>query len=257
LQGDDRLVRSDLPVPVYHANSETDIDILFGTAGRQADTPTFRYYEIAGAGHLTVHKDIELIPGGVLGPNPILLEDLCLNEINSTADGPVFFSYVMNALWENMEQQVRRGQVPPAGVMMDVDEMTGDVERDENGNGLGGVRLPSMEVPVATYTPGNVADPTLPPLLVSIGNLACRLSSSVTPFDSETLNELYPNQGSYVSQVALAANDLMSQGLLLAKDRQKIISSAVASGIGCGIGFELAFVLPALMWLKQRKGRSR
>jgi hypothetical protein len=212
---------------------------------------------VAGAGHLSVHVGIELIPGGVLGPDPILLEDLCLNQINSTADGPVFFSYVMNALWESMEQQVRLGRAPPAGVQMEVDEATGVVQRDEFGNGLGGVRLPSMEVPTATYTPGNVADPTLPGLLVFIGNLACRLSSSATPFDQETIDELYPNHGTYVSQVAKAANDLAAQGLLLAKDRKKIVIAAAHSSIACGLGFEVGLLLPALMWLNQRRRRSR
>ena len=222
LQYPDNLVRTDLPVPVYHANTELDIDILFGTFGRQADTPTFRYYEIAGGGHVTVHKDVELIPAGVLGPNPIFLEDLCLNPINSTADGPVFVSYVFNALWERMMEQSVQGTSPPAGVLMDVDEETGVVQKDAFGNGLGGVRLPSMDLPTATYTSGNVADPALPPLLQFIGNLACRLSGSVTPFDELTLNMLYPEDGVYESQVNHAVKSLKSQGLLLQSDAVKI-----------------------------------
>ena len=246
LQYPDNLVSTDLPVPVVHANSETDIEILFGTVGRQADTSTFRYYEVAGAGHLIVHKGIEVVPG-------LSLEDLCQFEINSTADGPVFFSYVLNALWESLEQQVQRGIAPPPGVQMDV--VDGVVQRDEFDNGLGGVRPVSLEVPVATYVPGNVADPSLPPFLQGIANLACRLASSVLPFDQATLDELYPNGGAYISQVAHAANDQRSEGFLLSKDRQKIINAAVMSGVGCGIGFELAFLLPPLMWLRQRRKR--
>lgn len=257
LVGDDRLVRSDLPVPVYHVNSETDLDVLFGIAGRQPDTPTFRYYEVAGAGHLTVHEDVELVPAGLLGPDPIFLEDLCQFEINSTADGPVFLSYVFNALWEAMEDQVRHGRVPPDGVLMDWDPVLAEVRRDAFGNGLGGVRLPAMEVPVATYVPGNQADPSLPALLRSIGNLACRLSSSVVPFDEQTLDELYPNHGSYVSQVARAANGLRRQGLLLPKDALQIQRAAARSGIGCGIGFELALVLPPIMAWRAHRRRTR
>jgi hypothetical protein len=232
LVGDDRLVRTDLPVPVYHANTETDISNLFGLAGRQDDTATFRYYEVAGGGHLTVHEGIEIIPAGVFGPNAISLDDLCLFPLNTTADGPVFVSHVWNALWENLEDQVRRGIAPPPGVQMDVDPGTGQVLRDEFGNGLGGIRLPSLEAPVATYRPGNVADANLPPLLQGIGNLACFTGSSAIPFDPDDVAELYPNHGSYVSAVAESVNALVSDGFLLPKDAATLKTSASQSDIG-------------------------
>ena len=254
LQFPDNLVRTDLPVPVVHAISETDIEILFGTVGRQADTDTFRYYEVAGASHLTVHKGTELIPAGVIGPDPLLLEDLCQFEINSTADGPVFFSYVLNALWDGLEDQVTSGTDMPDGRIMDV--LGGVVQRDAFGNGLGGVRPPSVEVPQATYTPGNSADPNLPPFLQQIGNLACFLASSVTPLDAATLDGLYPNHGIYVSQVIQSSNQARSDGFLLPKDRKKIVNAAAGSSIGCGMGFEVALLLPAWLWLRGRRRAS-
>ena len=103
-----------------------------------------------------------------------------------------------------------------------MDVQGGLVQRDALGNGLGGVRLPSMEVPTNTYTSGNQADPGLPPFLQQIGNLACFLAGSVTPLDDTTLNMLYIDPGAYRSQIALAVNSLKSQGLLLQSDAIRI-----------------------------------
>ena len=36
-------------------------------------------------------------------------------------------------------------------------------------------------------------------------------------------------------------------------DRVRIIVAASHSSIGCGIGFELALLLPPIMWLRQRR----
>ena len=227
----DSLVRTDLPVPVYQMVTQTDFEELgFNVFGRQADTPTFRYYEIAGAAHSTVHKDVELIPAGVFGPAPILLEELCAEPLNTTADGPVFAKFVIDALWQRMLEQSHRGKTPPAGQLMD--EEGGVLVRDSLGNVTGGVRLPSMEAPLATYVSSNTADPSLPPQLFGIGNLACRLSGSVLAFDEATLDGLYPNHGSYVRQVRRAARDLRKQGLLLRSDSKDVIRAAVKSEIG-------------------------
>ena len=72
----------------------------------------------------------------------------------------------------------------------------------------------------------------LPPLLMFIGNLACRLGGSVIPFDEVTLQELYPNHGSYVRQVVQSVHRLKAQGLLLQEDAVKLKTEAAESAIG-------------------------
>ena len=208
--------------------TQTDFEGLnFNIFGRQSDTSTFRYYEITGAAHSTVHIGIEIIPG-------VTLEDLCLEQLNTVADGPVFGSYVINALWERMQEQILEGAVPPAGVVMDTLPGSPPVElaRDGNGNVLGGVRLPSIEVPTATYVSEASVNPFLPPQLQFIGGLVCRLSGAVVPFDQATLDTLYRNHGKYVSAVAAAAKDLKTQGLLLQRNASAIKRAAATSAIG-------------------------
>ncbi len=227
----DSRVRTDLQVPVYQTVTQTDFESLgFNVFGRQADTETFRYYEIAGAAHSTVHIGIEVIPAGIFGPDPVLLTDLCQEELNTVADGPVFASYVLNALWERMQEQIIDGDEPPAGLLMDT--AGGVLVRDANGNVLGGVRLPSMEAPTAKYVSSATASPFLPPPLVGIANLACFFSGAVLPFDEATLGALYPNHGSYVSQAVGSANALKAEGLLLQQDAVKLKTAAAGSGIG-------------------------
>jgi hypothetical protein len=227
LQGADRLVRNDLPVPVVQGITETDLVVLFGSGGRQADTTTYRYYEMAGTAHLTVHKDVEILPAGIIGPDPLFLEDLCQNPLNTIADGPVFGSYLYNAMWHNLDRQVQRGTAPPPGLVVDLDQ-NGQIKRDGFGNALGGVRLPEMDVPTGSHNPPtNQADPNLPPFLQQIGNLACFLGGTTLPFSPDELGDLYRNQGAYVNQVTRAANALRKEGYLLQEDRKLIIQRAL------------------------------
>jgi hypothetical protein len=113
-----------------------------------------------------------------------------------------------------------------------MDEVGGTLQRDALGNVLGGVRLPSMEAPTATYVSPATANPFLPDFLKGFANLACRLSGAVLPFDNETLDSLYPDHESYVSQVAGSANDLKAQGLLLQQDAVTVKQNAAQSEIG-------------------------
>jgi hypothetical protein len=252
-------VRTDLPVPVYRAQTETDMNGVLGGNTRQEDSGLFRYYEMAGTAHTTVHLDVEVLPPALFPPDGLFLEDTCEFPINSIADGPVFGSLLYNAMWENMEGVVRSGDESPHGDLIALDPNTGGVARDEFGNALGGIRLPELNVPIATYGPHNSVNPTLPEFLQPLLNLFCVLSGTVTPFDTEALHELYPNHGSYVNQYVRATNDLRMQGFLLPEDASMLKVNAALSdiGLGCGLGFELVAIVPPILWLRERLRRRR
>jgi hypothetical protein len=244
LEGDERRVRTDLPVPVYRGSSEGDVG---SGATRQDDTDTspfasFRLIEVPGTSHNPIHKsEIFGFP----------LSFFCLNDVFSLADGPIFGSHVWNAMWENMRIQVDQGILPPYAPR--IDKVAGVTQRDEFGNATGGVRLPEIDVPTNSYfSPNNQGKPICgghgaPPfpdcipstgdpgtdfLLQLIAGLACRLNGSLEPLSQATLDDLYPNHGSYVRQIANRSNRLVRDRFLLPEDAELHKTAAGESQFG-------------------------
>jgi hypothetical protein len=77
-------------------------------------------------------------------------------------------------------------------------------------------------VPIASYAPSNTADPALPAFLQQIGALVCRLSGTVTPFDAQTLQTLYPTRSRYTRPYVRRVNALVAQGFLLEEDAEPL-----------------------------------
>jgi hypothetical protein len=95
----------------------------------------------------------------------------------------------------------------------------------------------------------------VPEGLWDLADLACRLSGSTFRQTPETITILYGNHKGYVADVRQTANALVAQRFLLPEDRDLLIVRAWVSNVGCGIGFVLVFVLPPIMWLRNRRKR--
>ncbi len=84
--------------------------------------------------------------------------------------------------------------------------------RDEYGNAIGGLRMPEITVPIASYRGNYVPAPD------------CR--DTILPFDQATIDKLYPTRGDYLKQFEAATRALVTEGFLLQEDALKLIKAA-------------------------------
>jgi hypothetical protein len=101
---------------------------------------------------------------------------------------------------------------------------------DEDGNERGGIRLPDVAVPLATYTGWNFRHPSTggPGELVSLlGSSipfpATRAARETAKDPRRSIEERYPTRDAYLSKVRAAADALVLHGYLLVDDVERII----------------------------------
>ncbi len=169
---------------------------------------------VAGA----THSDVTLSTvGEEAGPDlgasaPMVM---CANSLNN------FPSYrVYRAAFDWMNRWVRKGERPPKGT-----PFTGN--SDANGNALGGVRLPEIDVATAAYSTSSQAAAGTDP----IAAMACTLGGSETPFTPGTLLRLYPTHDDYVQKYIQAADQSLNDGFLLKADHDTGVQNALNAPI--------------------------
>jgi hypothetical protein len=89
------------------------------------------------------------------------------------------------------------------------------LRRDEHGNALGGVRLPALEVPVATYR----------------GEFNDGASGSTSALNRETLAALYPSHNDYVAKMRTATDAAVAHGSMLPADADEWMRRVAASPV--------------------------
>ena len=108
---------------------------------------------------------------------------------------------------------------------------------DESFNERGGIRLPDLEVPVATYTGWNLRDESIgnPNLFIGItGGLAgWTLPLPATEAERQgtgdpraSIEERYASREDYPEQVTRAAMDLVGEGYMLEEDVEEVVDLA-------------------------------
>ncbi|MEE9418135.1 MAG: alpha/beta hydrolase domain-containing protein, partial [Desulfatiglandaceae bacterium] len=186
-----------------------------------------RVYDLAGGAHI------------------IMNTKGCKNQ-----PGKLDWHPVMRAVIVRLNEWITTGTLPPDNNLSPLEARPGDPmilgspeaypesivmvpKTDEDGNDIGGVRLPELEVPLGTYAGNN--EP--------LTSVLCTMSTSFIPFvkskpkrlrmgDSRlSIRERYKNKNDYVGQIAQAAWSLVEQGFMLERDAYIIIDTVVATKV--------------------------
>ena len=123
-------------------------------------------------------------------------------------------------------------RAPRIEVTPDAATAVDPIVRDADGNGLGGIRLPQMQVPIATVDGlVNPAAPGAPDLFQSF----CRLFGRTQPFAPEVLDARYPNHLNYALTVYWFAVIDAGLGFIGPEDPAQLLWEAAISDIGADI----------------------
>jgi len=189
-------IRTDLRSPTLVVLTETDVLGNLGT--QQDDSDRYRRWEIAGTAHVD-NYDLAVLSGK--DPDqPVAAASGCEKPINTAHQW-----WVMNAGFRHLEAWIGDGPLPPSAPRLEIGPDKQYVT-DEHGNAKGGIRLPDVEVPVAT--------------LLGLGNNPswCRLFGITTAFTADQLASLYPTADAYRSAFLGATDRLVAAGFMLDRD---------------------------------------
>jgi hypothetical protein len=233
--GDRQLAIPDRGAPMIELHSSAD---FAADLPRQPDEPWYRRWEVAG----TFHDDtwtfqhgfpIDQVFRQVLPQVPGVTEWVPRCKSDYPPDPP--YEDVYDSSLRALDEWVRYGipaphvpyiQAVKGLTALELGAVSARANRardqqqilDQHGNPRGGLRLPAVDVPVATYRAGPVFEPT--------ADCAYKVR-----FSNTVLKQLYPSHGRYVQLVTESASGLVDQGLLTPEDALQEILEAARSDV--------------------------
>ncbi len=214
-----------LDVPVIRLNTQSDFNSFGGIANRRQDSDDphdrYRLYEVAGASHANA-SPVPLPQAAP--PRPIKLEQdpglpnfgplKCEREIpHRSLPDTMPVNYAIAQAFLSMYRWVNEGVPPPRTPFIRTGK-DGKPLLDSVGNAIGGLRLPAMMVPAATY---------------GIGSGACFLFGYRVPFTAARMRALYGTHEDYVRAVQRAAYQAAAQRLIPAAAARAVVAQAQAA----------------------------
>lgn len=211
--GADKQYPADPLVPVLQLMSERE-----ATPEEPNVTSNYRLWEVAGAAHQDFWIGYHQVIGAstratVSAPQQPASAD---DELHVVAGNygeqihPLSFAcvvagtqfplrYAVSAAIHHLNRWVRGGAPPPVAPRYQF--AGGMLARDADGNALGGIRLPPIEVPVAEYN-----------------SALCDLGGITIPFTDAEIAARYPTHADYFCRMREATVRSMTEGFLLRED---------------------------------------
>lgn len=204
-------VTRNCPVPIIRIMSQWDFCGFAGNlAHRREDSDEagdrFRLYEIAGQAHNPA-------VGALYRPG---FEEI--QKIGQSTDFPHTDTAVLptdaivRQSLRNLNAWSRGWSVPPRAPGWIAVDKKGKPVFDGDGNVMGGLRLPQLEVPIARCSSGTHKNPQ---------------DSCMIPFSQKRLEELYPTHRDYVKKMFHAVDQLLFQNFISVQDADLLKMCAV------------------------------
>jgi hypothetical protein len=193
------IIRTDLDVPVFVVNSETETEGY--VVSRQPDTDKYRFWEVAGTSHVNVLRT---------GPQR---DDL--QSPNWLAYRPAY-----DAAVRHMHVWLTTKKAPPIAPLIELESTSpAKIKRDAKGNALGGIRLPEFAVPSAEHRGNGTNKPG--------GYRLGFLYGFARDFTAEELQALYKDSADYMKKYDAALDDVVKKGYVLKEDAPGMRATAM------------------------------
>jgi hypothetical protein len=218
-----------LPIPVLNLLSDAEA-VDDGIDPATVD-PNYRLWEIAG----TAHSDLFIGWQSEAGHGPRVLagapkadearyRDIIrqagnygeqvdpLLAVCTAAGATMPMRYATSTAIHRLDTWIAGGKAPPNGPRFEF--AGGQRAVDQYGNTLGGIRLPPIDVPVASYR-----------------STDCRLGGITVPFTDLQIQQLYGTHAAYHAQMAERSDVAVAAGWLLPDDAVDLMERVCAASV--------------------------
>jgi hypothetical protein len=222
-------IRSDIGVPVFEFETETDVaNSKLSDRLHYGNPKWFRLWEIAGSSHYDYYG-LAIGPGDTGNGQGAVKNLAAMQNPTRTPVGgfncavPINTGgthWALDSAVQALNRWVVAGIPPPRASLLATTSGSPVVYKlDANGNVVGGVRTPQVDAPIAA--------------LGSQGNSGgfCFLFGSTVPFSAAHLTTLYKSHRQFVVAWAGAVKKDRADGFLLPADATELLHSAVVSNV--------------------------